>query len=382
MKYKIKQQEAQTIVRIEVSKNEELITRELNNLIQTPMRGLFVPHFKKGHLLVQYVLEYTAPHSISLMQYLNNTITKRNFHYILSQIVALVNGLQLKNMSLNNLILDMRYVFINPNTKELNFLYVPVLSGQVSTDVLAFIRSILQSANPDANENTKYFSDFSAFCASQERFSVEAFRNYLVKQDKGAAAILKNLMIGQSGFITNKRYEYVDHYHDRADEFRLGQTSKSDDDGTTLLSDNGLYDDYAEDEGTALLDEEGTALLTEDDGTTLLDQNSNWTSTSPVYQRFPYLIRCSSGERIDINKPAFRLGKERQYVDYFITNNNAVSRSHADIITRGNRYFVIDLNTTNYTYINGRIIPPNSETEIYDGNILKLANEEFEFHVQ
>lgn len=76
------------------------------------------------------------------------------------------------------------------------------------------------------------------------------------------------------------------------------------------------------------------------------------------------------------------MGKERQYVDYFVTNNNTVSRSHADIITRGQRYYVIDLNTTNYTYINGKIIPPNSETEIFDGNILKLANEEFEFHVQ
>lgn len=379
MKFKIKQQQAQTIVRIEISRNEELITRELNNLIQTSMRGLFVPHLKKGHLLVQYVLEYTAPHSISIMQYLQNTISKRNFHFILAQIVALVNGLQLKNMSLNNLVLDMRYVFINPNTKELNFLYVPVLSGQVSTDVLAFIRSILQSANPDANENTKYFSDFSAFCASQERFSVEAFRNYLVKQDKGAAAILKNLMIGQSGFMTNKRYEYVDHYHERDDEF--GVSDDADDDGTTLLSDNGLYSDYADDEGTALLDEEGTALLTEDEGTTLLDQGG-WESTPKVRQHYPYLIRCSTGERIEINKPAFRLGKERQYVDYFITNNNAVSRSHADIVTRGNRYFVVDLNTTNYTYINGRIIPPNSETELFDGNILKLANEEFEFHVQ
>ena len=303
MKFKIKQQEAQTIVRIEVSKNEELITRELNNLIQSPMRGLFVPHIKKGHLLFQYMLEYTAPHSISIVQYLKNTINKRNFHFILAQIVALVNGLQQKNMSLNNLILDMRYVFINPNTKELNLLYVPVLSGQTSTDVLAFIRSILQSANPDANENTKYFSDFSAFCAAQERFSVEVFRNYLVKQDKSAAAILKNLMIGQSGFMTNKRYEYVDHYHDRDDQFGFAETD--DDDGTSILAENSLYSDYADEEGTALLDEEGTALLSEDDeGTTLLDQNSGWNSPPPVTRRYPYLIRCSTREKIEINKPA------------------------------------------------------------------------------
>ena len=68
-------------------------------------------------------------------------------------------------------------------------------------------------------------------------------------------------------------------------------------------------------------------------------------------------------------------------MDYFVTNNNAVSRGHADIITRGNRYFVRDLNSKNKTYINGQAIPPQCECELLDGSRLTLGNEEFIFNI-
>lgn len=96
-----------------------------------------------------------------------------------------------------------------------------------------------------------------------------------------------------------------------------------------------------EDEATGLLDDfdEATGLLSDEDEATglLCENNANI--------HYPSLFRVLSNEVISVNKPVFRLGKERSYVDYFVTNNIAVSRSHADIITRGNRYFVKDLNS-------------------------------------
>ena len=96
--------------------------------------------------------------------------------------------------------------------------------------------------------------------------------------------------------------------------------------------------------------------------------------------RFPTLRRVTTGEIISVNKPVFRIGKERSYVDYFVANNNAVSRSHADIVTRGTFYFVIDLNSKNRTYINNVAIPVQSEVQIRDGDCLRLGNEEFIFN--
>ena len=96
---------------------------------------------------------------------------------------------------------------------------------------------------------------------------------------------------------------------------------------------------------------------------------------------YPYLIRLSNYDRIDVNKPSFRIGKEKSYVDYFVMNNSAVSRIHADIITRDGRYFIKDNNSTNRTFVNGSVIPFEQEVEIFDGDAIMLANEAFEFHV-
>ena len=94
----------------------------------------------------------------------------------------------------------------------------------------------------------------------------------------------------------------------------------------------------------------------------------------------PYLIRLKNGERIELNKPVFRLGKERSYVDYCISDNQAVSRSHADVITRNGQCFLVDTNSVNHTYLDGEMLHPNTETPLRHGAVIRLADEQFEFH--
>ena len=76
------------------------------------------------------------------------------------------------------------------------------------------------------------------------------------------------------------------------------------------------------------------------------------------------------------------MGKEKSYVDYFISDNTAISRSHANVISRDGEYFVVDTNSTNHTYVNGMMIQSNVETKIDDGARIRLANEEFEFKLK
>lgn len=95
----------------------------------------------------------------------------------------------------------------------------------------------------------------------------------------------------------------------------------------------------------------------------------------------PYMIRSKNNEKIYIDKPVFRIGKEKSYVDYFISDNSAVSRSHANIITRDNNYFVVDTNSKNRTYVDGVMIQSNTEIQIEHGTKLTFANEEFEFRL-
>lgn len=95
----------------------------------------------------------------------------------------------------------------------------------------------------------------------------------------------------------------------------------------------------------------------------------------------PCLIRIKTGERISINKPVFRIGKEKSYVDYFVGDNTAISRSHCNIHCDNGEYFIEDTNSTNHTYVNGKVITSNVKTKLVNGDKVRLANEDFTFSV-
>ena len=94
-----------------------------------------------------------------------------------------------------------------------------------------------------------------------------------------------------------------------------------------------------------------------------------------------YLLRLKTGDRAPITKPFFRIGKEKSFVDYCISDNSAISRAHAYILNKNGQYFLVDTHSTNHTYINGGMIQPDVETRLFHGAKLRLANEEFEFRL-
>lgn len=93
----------------------------------------------------------------------------------------------------------------------------------------------------------------------------------------------------------------------------------------------------------------------------------------------PYLIRSKNNERIILDQKILKIGKERSYVDYCITGNPTISRSHADIINRDGNFYIKDNNSTNHTYVNGEMIASNQEIPLVHGMKIILSDEEFEF---
>ncbi len=96
----------------------------------------------------------------------------------------------------------------------------------------------------------------------------------------------------------------------------------------------------------------------------------------------PCLIRQKNYEEVKITKYPFRIGKEKSFVDYFIGDNTAISRSHAEINLRDGEYFIKDTNSTNHTYINGTQIQSGVDVKLNVGDRLRFANEEFEFQMK
>ena len=81
---------------------------------------------------------------------------------------------------------------------------------------------------------------------------------------------------------------------------------------------------------------------------------------------------------IEITKDEFVIGKKAELVDGVVSFNKMISRSHCKITRRNNQYSVIDLQSANGTYVNKTRLQPNKPCAINNGDIIRLANSDFQ----
>ena len=95
----------------------------------------------------------------------------------------------------------------------------------------------------------------------------------------------------------------------------------------------------------------------------------------------PKLIRKKNGDVILLDKNHFKLRRKKDAVDYCIQGNNTVGRNHADIIKNEMGYCIIDNDSKNHTYINGRKITSGVPVVLKHADRVTLSNEEFVFYL-
>lgn len=371
-KYKAKVKDNHLLVTAKISKDSEINLSEIEYLSKTFIRGILKPEKKSNKKIC-----FSGPVSVSLRVHLAKPIAKFEFFLIVAQILDIPRRIKKKNLYVNKIVYDLNHIFINETTKELQFIYLPLSTVSSGIDILEFLRDFTYQVTPAAERDNDYLSRFLFFLNSMQKFDVERIESYIKKEDRAAFDTIRKQDVSNSGYMTDKPKDFYDHYEKK-------KRTENDDEATGLLEDEdtGLLEDEAtgllEDENTGLLEDDATGLLVDENETALIDdEGTGLLDETQVH--YPTLHRVLTDEKIIINKPVFRIGKEKSYVDYFVSNNNAVSRSHADIITRGTRFFIIDLNSKNRTYVNDQAIPVHFEIEIFNNDRIKLANEEFLF---
>jgi pSer/pThr/pTyr-binding forkhead associated (FHA) protein len=65
---------------------------------------------------------------------------------------------------------------------------------------------------------------------------------------------------------------------------------------------------------------------------------------------------CQKENIVVIIKPEFEIGRNPDVMDYCITDNNDVCRTHAEIMSQDGIYYLVDLDSKNGTFINSNKI--------------------------
>lgn len=89
-------------------------------------------------------------------------------------------------------------------------------------------------------------------------------------------------------------------------------------------------------------------------------------------------MNAPSRVEITVNKDEFVIGKKPELCDGVISFNKMISRSHCKICKRGSQYTITDLQSANGTYVNKVKLQPNQSIPINNGDIIRLANSDFQ----
>ncbi len=296
--------------------------RELEILEENTLLGFFRPQVISTHRM-----EYAAPLGVSLKSYLKDKPSVHKFYSMLAQIVEMAKRVERYGLYMQNVVFDMDLVYVKKTTGELFFIYEPLMERKNAVNVFAFLGDITGMLKFQDKQLEIELQKLKTFLKTPEYYRIEDIEQFI-------------------------RTNYPQIYQ---------QVACEEETGTTLL---------AEEEGTTLLaEEEGTTLLAEEEGTTLLQKEAA-----------AILLRRRTGDKIVIDGAEFHIGKSAN-ADYTIIDNNAISRNHAVISRNFGDYAISDENSRNHTYVNGVLLVPGQQKMLYSGDIITMADEEFEFSI-
>lgn len=324
-KLKVSIKKSTVTAMMKAGRKERINETELSQLARIKPCGIMhVTKTKKDSVI------YTCPANINLTDRLKKAISKYDFFFMIEQIVIMVEDVYNNGLNVNSVRFNMDDVYINEMTKEMYFIYFPIVGGQESADIVGFIENIIYTMTPVINEDTNYISRFMYYVRSFHGFNGNAIEKYISREERAVVNVLKNKAVTMQQQTMQQQI--------------MQQVMQGSMDGTTVLSDDGISVQQIQ-------------------------------QMQPVNYHFASLTRQVTGEKIELGKPSFVLGKNPEKSDYAVADNTNISRVHAVITMRNGRYYVMDQNSTNGTFINGRIIKAGQETEILPGDCLMLANE-------
>lgn len=158
-KLKVSIKKSTVTAMMKAGRKERINETELSQLARIKPCGIMhVTKTKKDSVI------YTCPANINLTDRLKKAISKYDFFFMIEQIVIMVEDVYNNGLNVNSVRFNMDDVYINEMTKEMYFIYFPIVGGQESADIVGFIENIIYTMTPVINEDTELYIQIYVLC--------------------------------------------------------------------------------------------------------------------------------------------------------------------------------------------------------------------------
>lgn len=337
----------------------------------------------------------------TLEQHFGQKASKKEFLDFVRQIITIIKNCEEKVSSSNNLDLRKDTIFIDPFDKSVKCIFWPIVNARQNEPAYLFLKQLPYNITFDSQEDSSYLERYASFFQRNIPFSINDFERLILKlqgkEEREEVRMPSEEMrpnLGkyiklQSDLKLRKGIQY-DPLSSKSEILQKGQSVEPIPEKYIYCSNcgnkNNSNANFCSSCGKNLM--HSVAIESKDSSKTkrsmgLLNNLTKGTmllEPEKKVEKLPFLHRISTDEKIVVDKPLFQIGREK--CDLLISDNVFIGRQHADIVTRGNQYFIVDRNSANKTFVNDKMILDGVETELYDGTSFQLANEKFVFHIE
>lgn len=343
-KYKKIKKKGRIYVTVDSIKGQNLNLREVEDIQNGILKNVIpleVDMKRSG-----FVLKYDITNYMSMEQYLHTIITKQKYAQIMLQILEIIRTMSEAYYNPQNIILNLDNVYMNQSTETIFFIFIPILYFDSGCSVKEFLTQITYQTTFDSSEDTSYVEKCLNILQRNMNFSAVEMEEYLKtilsdknepdKSDNQIRSIYREYNLA---FEEKKAEQPVEERKEEKENLEIGRSTRM----TESLSNIGSSD------------------------TVLLGTESN-----------AYIKQLRTGKKYYLNSNEVTIGKRQCEIE--IADNPAVSKHHAMIQKKEGKYYLVDLNSTNGTKVNGKKINADIPEFLQDETQIEFANEKFVFY--
>ena len=367
-KYKIVTQKGRKLFVLKSEKGQQLSEREIYIINNDEAKGFL--HFFVEQTGATYKLSYDITGLITLDDYLGSPLTKSIFVKLIQNIFAQLKIMKELYFRQEALMLEFDKVMVKATTGELLFLYVPIPSYRSETSLREFFLNIIRKCTFVPNENNNYVQDYIRILNRGINFSLFELEEYITKLSEVENEVQQEIQCPFCKAIVPHGTYYCPRCGNNIANQKCENEKK-------------LYNPLNEVQSVSQQNVQPVQQRRPQPAEVPIPHPDQLATLQSIKaKRNGVLVRNRTGEQIRIEKDVFRIGKGTIDNDYYILDNGAISRSHAMFMAKGEQWTIIDLNSTNGTYVNGSRIMPQSEVVLMNGSTVGLADEQFVFYLQ
>ena len=303
-----------------------------------------------------------------------NSVRQPNGDYVyrlLEALTGLLHTLRDRRLFLGKVSSEADWIFIDPT--EIRFTYFPINRFKPITEKEFVLRVLRQYKNEpqcrEMMESIQLLHD-NVVLPWLDSFSVQHPKRQAFVMEKEDTTLLSS----------NGRPVMAERYASETDGWQPEPELPPETEGdTTLLSStSGRLADMQ------VMPFEERQSINDTEDTSLLSAERSVGVYAPKRQSAPMvaLLRCNTGERIQIRGGSLVLGKELSNGCYAIAGNRSVSNRHAAVTLENGKCYLMDMFSTNGSFLEGTRLQPGVKTEVYNGALFSLGTEFFQVVIE